>query len=75
MRAQGGGVILNLITTKPVAAEAAAFIASMTGLNGLTLQAKRELEPYGIRVHALESDREGIADKVFSLLAQGKEER
>jgi NAD(P)-dependent dehydrogenase (short-subunit alcohol dehydrogenase family) len=54
MRAQGGGIILNLI---PLAGHTetghAAYAASKLGLLGLTRLAAEELAPYGIRVHAV----------------------
>ena len=76
MRARGKGVIINLI---PVAQASdrreagAAFIASMSGLEGFTRQAARELRPYGIHVHAVESRAEQIVDKVLALLANEEE--
>jgi NAD(P)-dependent dehydrogenase (short-subunit alcohol dehydrogenase family) len=71
MRANGGGVIVNLITESVrEESSAAAFVASMSGLRGLTKRAARELSPYGIRVHAVESDREQIVERVFALLEQ-----
>jgi NAD(P)-dependent dehydrogenase (short-subunit alcohol dehydrogenase family) len=71
MRAQGGGVILNLVTGS-IRDERfeAAFIASMEGLRGLTRQAAQELNPYGIRVHALEDTEGTIVKKVFALLEE-----
>ena len=51
MRAQGGGVIVNLIGSSEVAG---AYAASMDGLRGLSEAAARELAPFGIRVHAVE---------------------
>ncbi len=60
MRTQGGGVIINLV---PLAGRSgpgrAAYAASKFGLVGLTRLAAAELEPYGIRVHALGT---GLAD-------------
>lgn len=64
MREQGGGVILNLIAPVSGVPEAgrdespmrAAFHASMAGLDALGLQAAREFESYGIRVHAVTTD-------------------
>ncbi len=54
MRQKGAGVIFNLITLPPDADSLhAAYSASMNGLISLTLEAARELGPYGIRVHAL----------------------
>src|SRR6266498_5246742 len=52
MRAQGTGVIINLITVSTRdGSNAAAFVASMSGLDGLTQQAARELSSYGIQVY------------------------
>ena len=74
MRAKGGGVILNLITESVHDGKnAAAFIASMEGLRGLTLESARELSPFGIRVHAVGSDRENIVETVLALLMEEKE--
>lgn len=71
MRAKGSGTIINLITaTQAPAGNDAAFVASMRGLNGFTLQAARELTPYGIRVHAVESNSGQIAEKVFALFVE-----
>jgi NAD(P)-dependent dehydrogenase (short-subunit alcohol dehydrogenase family) len=82
MRVNGGGVIINLITesvsdessarTEPSRSEAA-FVASMSGLRGFTQQAARELSPYGIHVHAVESDQEQVVETVLALLE--REER
>lgn len=96
MRANGGGVIINLIPesvrdesstrtpeewrrrrshrdySEPSRNEAA-FVASMSGLRGFTQQAARELSPYGIHVHAVESDREQVVESVLALLE--REER
>lgn len=76
MRAQGSGVIINLITgsTRDGNAEAA-FIASMNGLDGLTRQAARELAPHGVRVYAIENVSEKIVERVFALLDQQMEAR
>ena len=60
MREQGGGVIVNLITEasrdESAQRERVAFLASMSGLESLSQQAARELEPFGIRVHTLKTD-------------------
>jgi NAD(P)-dependent dehydrogenase (short-subunit alcohol dehydrogenase family) len=70
MRAQGGGQIINLITAKdPGRRAGAAFVATMSGLEGFTHQAADELSPYGIRVHAVESDNE-VVSKVMTLLVE-----
>lgn len=66
MRAQGGGVIIHLITPIPGVTEAgrdesakwgrSAFFASMAGLETFSQQAAGELAPFGIRVHTLRTD-------------------
>lgn len=69
--AQGSGVIINLITVRHEQADAqreAAFIASMSGLDGLTHQAARELSPYGIQVHSVENHADTVVENVFSFL-------
>ena len=69
MRAQGSGVIINLITGSTRDGYAgAAFVASMYGLDGLTRQAAREFTPYGIQVYAVENISEKIVERVFALL-------
>ena len=75
MRAQGSGVIINLITgsTQDGNAEAA-FVASMNGLDGLTRQAAREFAPYGIKVYSVENIQEKIIERVFALPDLQKEE-
>jgi 3-oxoacyl-[acyl-carrier protein] reductase len=76
MRAKGGGVIINLITEATREGKnGAAFIASMEGLRGFTVQAARELNPYGIQVHAVKSDRETVVETVLALLTQETEEK
>jgi len=88
--AKGSGVIINLITAsrnelvlsaasrqgEAAGAEGeAAFVASMSGLDGLTHQAARELSPYGIQVYAVENVSEKIVENVFALLDMQMEER
>ena len=69
MRTQGSGVIINLLTAPDSKVEnEAAFVASMCGLEGLTLEAARELNPYGIRVYAVENRGDKIVEDVFALL-------
>lgn len=76
MRAQGSGAILNLIAaTAREAGQAAAFLASMAGLRGFTLQAAQELSRYGIQVHAVECRSEEVVAAVFRLLELDTEER
>lgn len=72
MRAQGSGTIINLISR--TSESGAAFIATMSGLEGLTRQAARELNPLGIRVHAVENTGEQIVDRVMERLAGEKED-
>jgi NAD(P)-dependent dehydrogenase (short-subunit alcohol dehydrogenase family) len=69
MRAHGGGVILNLLTSK--AESGASFNATMSGLKGFTRQAALELAPDGIRVYAVETDSD-VVNRVMTLLANGK---
>ena len=76
MRAQGQGVIINLIsrTKAPPGSDAAAFIASMSGLAGLTQQAESELRPYGIQVYSVEIEADQVVGRVLALLAERKDE-
>ncbi len=55
MREQGGGVIVNLLPLagRDELSDRAAYVASLTGLLGLTRQAAFELAPFNIRVHAV----------------------
>lgn len=70
MRGQGLGVIINLVTlNQESAGNEAAFVASMQGLAGLTSQAARELSPFGIRVHAVESG-EDVVENILALLEE-----
>lgn len=75
MRAQGSGVIINLISalTHNDNMESA-FVASMNGLEGFTRQAARELSPYGIQVFAVENHSEKILESVFALFDSGVED-
>ena len=74
MRAQGRGVIINLITESARDETAqAAFIASMKGLDGFTRQAASELSPHGIRVYAVSSEAAHVVEAVFDLLNNGSE--
>jgi NAD(P)-dependent dehydrogenase (short-subunit alcohol dehydrogenase family) len=69
MRAQGSGVIINLVTISDSRVQnEAAFVASMYGVEGLALEAARELNPYGIRVYAVENRGDKIVEDVFALL-------
>jgi len=70
MRAQGGGVIINLITGADEKSdkEAGAYQASMAGLLSLTRSAARELNLHGIRVNGLvDVHQDKIIDAVFDL--------
>ena len=68
MRGQGSGVIINLITGSSHDGNTeAAFVASMSGLEGLAHQAARELGPYGIQVYEIENVSEKIVEHVFAL--------
>ena len=70
MRSQGSGVIINLMTADQESAEnEAAFVTTMHGLIGFTRQAVQELNPYGIRVHMVETG-EDIVEKVLALLEE-----
>ncbi len=70
MRSQGSGVIINLVTlNQEPAKDEAAFVATMQGLVGFTRQAARELNPHGVRVHAVETG-EDVVEKVFTLLEE-----
>lgn len=56
MRAQGGGVILNIGQAGggfPGSPPVAAYLASKAGLDALTRQAAAELRPFGVRVNAV----------------------
>ncbi|HLO31608.1 MAG TPA: SDR family NAD(P)-dependent oxidoreductase [Anaerolineales bacterium] len=76
MRAQGRGVIINLMTgSSPEEDGKAAFIASMNGVAGLTRQAARELSPYGIKVYLVENISGQIIANVFALLDLQIEEK
>jgi len=69
MRSQGSGVIINLITANQDSAkDEAAFVVSMQGLDAFTRQAARELNPHGIRVHAVENAGEETIHEVLALL-------
>jgi NAD(P)-dependent dehydrogenase (short-subunit alcohol dehydrogenase family) len=74
MRTQGGGLIINLIAAKdPDMGAGAAFIATMSGLEGFTRQAAIELNPYGVRVHSVYSD-DDVVGKVMALLVEEKDQ-
>lgn len=84
MRAQGGGVIINL---SPIAGrldqpDRGAYVASKMGLAGLTRQAALELAAHNIRVHAVCTGlpelantadlHEDVATAVLGLCAEGQ---
>ena len=70
MRAQGSGMIINLITKNQVSGkDEAAFVASMLGLVGFTRQAANELSPHGIQVHAVETGTD-VVENVLALLEE-----
>ncbi|HSO12311.1 MAG TPA: SDR family NAD(P)-dependent oxidoreductase [Anaerolineales bacterium] len=70
MRSQGSGVIINLIVADQDSDRSeAAFVASMQGLAGFTRHAARELNPHGIRVHAVATG-EDVVKRVFALLEE-----
>ena len=53
MRAQGLGVIVNVVTANEIAVDQAAYLASVNGLIALTRSAVNELAPLGVSVHAV----------------------
>ncbi len=69
MRAQGGGIIINVINIPPDAP--ASFIASRAGMAALTERAAAELAPHAIRLFVVTSDlphaAEDLTEKVLSL--------
>lgn len=68
MRAQGSGMIVNLITApRGDGSGISAFAASMKGLEEFTRQAAYELSPYGIRVYSVENHPERIVESVLAL--------
>jgi len=71
MRSQGYGVIIHLVTgSSRDEKKEAAFVASMQGLEAFTRQAARELNPHGIRVHAVETAGEKTVTDVLALLEE-----
>jgi 3-oxoacyl-[acyl-carrier protein] reductase len=76
MRSQGSGVIINLVRAfDRDRNDGSAFVATMSGLDGFTLQAARELNPDGIQVYLVENISEKIVANVFGLLAIQVEDR
>lgn len=62
MRAQGHGVILNIVAgAGEGASEAGAYISSKAGLAALSHQADGEFSPHGIRVYAVENCEEALS--------------
>lgn len=73
MRVQGGGAIINLVTTRtPGIESSASFMTTMSGLEGFSQQAAAELSPYGVHLYFLEND-DKIVRKVMALLVQEKD--
>ena len=73
MRVQGGGTIINLVTTRtPGMGSSASFMTTMSGLEGFSRQAAAELSPYGVHVYVLESD-DKIVSNVMALPVQEKD--
>ncbi|HAV78341.1 MAG TPA: hypothetical protein DCX53_13420, partial [Anaerolineae bacterium] len=72
MGRQDKGVIINLIAANQSSVKKeAAFVASMQGLKAFTHQARLELIPSGIQVHAVETGDQ-IVERVFELLKEQK---
>jgi NAD(P)-dependent dehydrogenase (short-subunit alcohol dehydrogenase family) len=70
MRAHSSGIIINLITetASEDSQNKAAFRATMSGLEGFTRQAARELNPYGIQVYTVINTSENVVGTIFALL-------
>lgn len=69
MRERGGGVIIHLISdaaSKPGETRAA-YLASMAGLRGFSQQAAKELAPYGIQVHAVDTAADDAVTRVLEI--------
>ena len=69
MRAQGGGIIVDLVSATGSAGEAGAYEASMAGMSALTLAAARELAPFGVRVYAVELG-ENTVEEVLKICSE-----
>jgi 3-oxoacyl-[acyl-carrier protein] reductase len=68
MAAQGGGVIVNLISPPSQDNQArAAYLASMAGLEAFSRQAALEMAPHGVRVHAVAATGEELVKTVLDL--------
>lgn len=74
MRAQGAGVIINLIPSSTHDGNSA-YLASMKGLEGFTAQAAHELQPYGIQVYSFQNNSREIVERVLTLFDSSAEER
>jgi len=71
MKEQGSGLIINLIV-EPILGqekEAGAFFASQAGLRELSNQMNLELNPYYVRVFAVENSEHAV-EKIFALLEE-----
>ncbi|MBI5298278.1 MAG: SDR family NAD(P)-dependent oxidoreductase [Chloroflexi bacterium] len=73
MRAQGGGIIVNLAAGAESAEQAGAYEASMAGLRGLSLAAARELAPFGVKVYLVELGP-GALERVLELCSRDPSE-
>lgn len=70
MRGQGSGVIINLITKDQSSVKnEAAFVASMNGLAGFTIESARELSPFGIQVYTVETGND-VVERVLALFKE-----
>jgi 3-oxoacyl-[acyl-carrier protein] reductase len=71
MRAQGGGVIVNVVKF-PQGSDQAAYAASRLAVAGLTLQAVEELGSHNVHIHAAVSGLPGLdnSGREFSSLAE-----
>ena len=67
MRARGGGVIVTLGAAPRQTSGAAAYLASMAGMESLSRMAADELAPYGVRFHFVERNRGNVVETVIEL--------
>jgi NAD(P)-dependent dehydrogenase (short-subunit alcohol dehydrogenase family) len=69
MRAQGGGVIMQLVPPAGPGAGGGrgAYLASLSGLQALVDQAAAELAPHGVRVHAVGTGADRWVETVIDL--------